>query len=51
MDELTFLKNQIRDLNEENLQFRSEAAYLKGKIEAYEWFLQTKGYIKGGENE
>ena len=49
MDELTFFKNQVIDLNNENLQLKSESAYLKGKIEAYEWFLQTKGYTKGGE--
>lgn len=49
MDELTFLKNQVSDLNDENLNLKSEVAYLKGKIEAYEWFLQTKGYIKRGE--
>lgn len=49
MDELTFLKKQVRELNGENLQLRSDVAYLKGKIEVYEWFLQTKGYIEGGE--
>ena len=49
MDELTFLKKQVSDLNDENLQLKSDVAYLKGKVEAYEWFLQTKGYIEGGE--
>ena len=49
MDELTFLKKQVSELNDENLQLRSDAAYLKGKIEAYEWFLRSRGYIK--ENE
>lgn len=49
MDELTFFKKQVSDLNEENLQLKSENAYLKGKIEAYEWFLRTKGYIKRDE--
>lgn len=49
MDELTFLKKQVSELNDENLQLRSEASYLKGKIEAYEWFLRRQGFIKGGE--
>ena len=49
MDELTFFKKQVRDLDCENLQLKSELAFLKGKVEAYEWFLQTKGYINGGE--
>lgn len=46
MDELTFFKKQVADLNDKNLQLRSEAAYLKGKVAAYERFLQLKGYIK-----
>lgn len=49
MDELSFFKQQVCDLNEENLQLKSDVAYLKGKVEAYEWFLQTKGYMNGGE--
>lgn len=49
MSELTFLKHQISDLNGENLQLKSEVSYLKGKIEAYEWFLRRQGFIKGGE--
>lgn len=49
MGELTFLKKQVSDLNEENLQLKSDLAYLKGKVEAYEWFLRTKGYIERGE--
>ena len=49
MDELTFFKNQVRELNDENLQLKSDAAYLKGKIEAYEWFLRIKGCMNGGE--
>ena len=44
MDELTFFKNQVSDLNDENLQLKSENAYLKGKIEAYEWFLRKQGF-------
>lgn len=51
MDELTFFKNQVSELNDENLELKSEVAYLKGKIEAYEWFLQTKGYMEGSEDE
>ena len=49
MDELTFFKQQVSDLNEENLKLKSDNAYLKGQIEAYEWFLRIKGYIEGGE--
>ena len=47
MDELTFFKEQVSDLNEEKLQLKSEVAYLKGKVEAYEWFLRRQGFIKG----
>ena len=47
MDELTFLKKQVSDLNDENLNLKSEVAYLKGKVEAYEWFLRRQGFIKG----
>lgn len=46
MDELTFFKNQVNDLNDENLRLKSELAYLKGKIEAYECFLRKQGFIK-----
>lgn len=49
MDELTFLKNQISELNDENLQLKSEVSYLKGKLAAYEWFLKRHGFIEGGE--
>ena len=49
MDELTFFKKQASDLNDENLNLKSEVAYLKGKIEAYEWFFKKQGFIKGGE--
>lgn len=49
MDELTFFKNQVSDFNNENLQLKSEVAYLKGKVEAYEWFLRRQGFIKEGE--
>lgn len=49
MDELTFLKQQISDFNNENLQLKSDLAYLKGKVEAYEWFLRRQGFSKGGE--
>lgn len=51
MDELTFFKKQTSDLNNENLQLKSEVAYLKGKIEAYEWFLKKQGFIKGDNDE
>lgn len=49
MDKLTFFKTQVSELNDENLQLKSEVAYLKGKIEVYEWFLKTKGYMEEGE--
>lgn len=49
MDELTFFKNQVRELNDENLKLKTEVAYLKGKIEVYKWFLRTKGYMEGDE--
>lgn len=49
MDELTFLKKQVSDLNNENLQLKSDVSYLKGKVEAYKWFLRRQGFIKGGE--
>jgi hypothetical protein len=49
MDELTFLKTQVSDLYNENLQLKSDNAYLKGKIQAYEWFLKTKGFLGGEE--
>ena len=49
MDELTFFKNQVSDLKNENLKLKSDVAYLQGKIEAYEWFLRRRGFIKGGE--
>lgn len=49
MDELTFFKKQVSGLNGENLQLKSEVAYLKGKLAAYEWFLKKHGFIEGGE--
>lgn len=49
MNELTFFKKQVSDLNDENLKLKNDNAYLKGKIEAYEWFLKRQGFIKGGE--
>ena len=49
MAELTFFKEQVNNLNNENLRLRSDVAYLKGKIEAYEWFLRSQGFIKGDE--
>lgn len=45
MDEITFLKNQIVDLHNENMQLESEVASLKGKVKAYEWFLKRQGFI------
>ena len=38
--------NAINSLKDENLQLKSEVSYLKGKIEAYEWFLKRHGFIK-----
>jgi hypothetical protein len=49
MDELKFLKEQVVAYNDENLQLKSEVSYLKGKVEAYEWFLERQGFIEGGE--
>lgn len=49
MDELAFFKNQVSDLNNENLQLREDNVFLKGKIEVYERFLRSKGYIEGAE--
>lgn len=37
----------VQDLNNENLALRSEVAYLKGKIEVYERFLEKQGFIDG----
>lgn len=36
-------------LKSENENLRSEIAYLRGMIDAYEEFLKDKGFIKGGE--
>ena len=47
MDEITSLKNQIVDLNGENLKLKNDVSYLKGKVGAYEWFLKKQGFIKG----
>lgn len=47
MGEMTFLKTQVSEFNAENLKLKSEVSYLKGKIEAYERFLRSKGFIKG----
>jgi hypothetical protein len=46
MDELTFFKKQVADLDDINLELKREVAYLRGKVEAYELFLEMKGYIK-----
>lgn len=35
-------------VDEEKLYLKSEIAYLEGKIEVYERFLRSKGFIKGG---
>lgn len=38
--------------NGETIEFlKSEIAYLRGKVEAYEKFLKDKGYIKEEEGE
>ena len=34
---------------DEILMLRSEIAYLRGKVEAYEKFLKSKGFIKEEE--
>lgn len=36
--------------NDENLYLKSEIAYLKGKIEVYERFLRSQGFIKEVKN-
>lgn len=48
-EDVTFLRAKISELNDENLKLKSEIAYLKGKIGAYERFLRMRGFIKGGE--
>lgn len=35
--------------NNEKILLESEIAYLRGKIEVYENFLRSQGFIKGGE--
>ena len=45
------MSKSISDFNEENLFLKSEVAYLKGKIEAYEWFLRRLGFFKGGGDD
>lgn len=47
--DIMFLRKQIYELHNENLNLRSDNAYLKGKVEAYEYFLKSNGYIKGDE--
>ena len=37
--------------NGENLYLKSEIAYLKGKIEVYERFLRSQGFIKEKEGK
>lgn len=49
MDELTFFKQQVSELEHENRQLRSEVAYLKGEIKAYKWFIQNKLKREEGE--
>lgn len=49
MDELTFFKEQTNELFEENLQLKSEKAFLEGKVEVYERFLKDHGFIKESE--
>lgn len=51
MDELAFFKKQVSDLDDENRMLKSEMAFLKGKLAAYERFLQLKGYIKTELND
>lgn len=47
MEKLTFFKKQVCDLKTEKSSTKSEAAYLKGQIKAYEWFLKMSSFIKG----
>ena len=48
--DIDFLKLKISDLTSEILMLKSETSYLKGKLEAYEWFLKKKGFIKGDDH-
>lgn len=45
------MSKSISDFNEENMFLKNEVYYLKGKVEAYEWFLRRLGVFKGGEDE
>lgn len=48
-EDIPYLKKKVADLIDEQKYYRSEIAYLKGKIDAYEWFLREQGFIKEGE--
>lgn len=47
------MNNQAEPTKEQNTieWLKSENAYLRGKVYAYEEFLKVKGYIKKEENE
>ena len=47
--DIAYLRKKVAELNDEKIFYKSEVAYLKGKIEAYEWFLREQGFIKGNE--
>lgn len=49
MSEFEELEKKIANLTDEKIYYESEMAYLKGKIDAYEWFLREQGFIKGDE--
>ena len=51
MSKVEELERKISDLSDEKIHYKSEIAYLNGKIDAYEWFLRKQGFIKEAKNE
>lgn len=48
-EDIAYLRKKVADLIDEQTYYKSEMSYLKGKIDAYEWFLRKQGFIKGEE--
>ena len=42
-------QDEIIELKEKLLVSKSETAFLRGKVDAYEHFLERNGFINGGE--